>query len=314
MKKTYLAFIFSICCLMVYSQQLPQFTQFNHTSQYINPAATGATSELIFGLMGRHQWIGLENDRNESIYPKTYLFMMETPLHFINSGIGITAYSDQIGFDEVLNIRLNYAYQFKIGTNNLLGLGAAFDYQRHTMNLEGYGFIPDFDMSDNKTSAKYDFGAGIYFSNLSGFYIGLSAHNILQSYIDIGDLRYRNSTQYQLVAGSKINITESQNFKFDILPSLLIKTADFVPPQYDLNALFLFNEVFYTGVMYRYEDATGILLGFLLNRFKIGLAYDYTLSSLQQAGSKGSFEVMLAYRRTIEPRIKWRSLYNTRDL
>jgi hypothetical protein len=56
---------------------------------------------------------------------------------------------------------------------------------------------------------------------------------------------------------------------------------------------FLFYEKLWIGAMYRWQDAAGVLLQYEIdNRFKIGYAFDYTLSNLS-IYSNGSHEIML---------------------
>jgi type IX secretion system PorP/SprF family membrane protein len=308
-------YIIIILCLVSYaghSQQLPQFSQYMNVQQYVNPAITGSEKELIAGILGRHQWIGLKEDKN--IYPRTYMLFFETPLQVINSGVGIVGFYDQVGFDKGMYLRLNYAYHMKISSTSILSIGASADYQRQTIDLGDYGFTPLGNELGEMTKGTFDFGLGAYFRSSKGYFAGLSAQNLLQSEIDFGDFKQANSIQYQFIIGSSFKLNDSKKSRFDLLPSLLIKTVAFVPPQYDLNLTVLYNNKFYAGIIYRYEDAIGPIIGLVLKNIKAGISYDYTTSSLRQAGSKGSLEVFVAYRRTIAPLIKWKSLYNTKDL
>ncbi len=315
MKKKYLLLILNLSAISVFAQQLPQFTQITNVLQYINPASTGAANELSIGILGRHQWIGLVDGNGESIYPRTYLFMLETPMQSINSGIGLTAYMDKIGFDMNLNIRINYAYHIKLGSvGNKLSLGASLEMINQTVDLKDYGYIAANETLKKHSASALDAGIGVYFSNRTGSFAGISAHNILQSKVEFENFNYIGSTQYQFITGTKLKVSESRNLRIDFLPSLLIKTCGTVPPQYDVNALILLNERFYGGIIYRYEDAVGIKMGVVLESLKFGLSYDYTISSLRNAGSIGSPEIMIAYRKLYPTRIDWRSLYNTRDL
>src|SRR5690606_19301473 len=94
-----------------------------------------------------------------------------------------------------------------------------------------------------------------------------------------------------LIAGAVFDISYYTKFK----PTLLVKAVNGAPIAAEVTAQFLFFEKFWAGAMYRWEDAAGILLQYEINnRFKIGYAYDYTLSDIRKY-SDGSHEIMLGF-------------------
>ena len=103
-------------------------------------------------------------------------------------------------------------------------------------------------------------------------------------------------------------------------PSVFIKT-DFVSAQYDLSAIAKWNNQFWAGASYRFQDAIAIIVGVqpfatgALNGLKIGYSYDLTTSDLgKQKRSSGSHEIMLRYCFNIDVPHPISSYKNTRML
>ena len=79
-------------------------------------------------------------------------------------------------------------------------------------------------------------------------------------------------------------------------PSILVKSVDGAPIEFDFNANLILDDKLWIGVSYRSFDALSLLLDIQLSaQFKLGYAYDYTLSELSQA-TTGSHEILLNYR------------------
>jgi type IX secretion system PorP/SprF family membrane protein len=88
-----------------------------------------------------------------------------------------------------------------------------------------------------------------------------------------------------------------ENLKFK--PTMLTKatfSSDFgAPVQLDLTASFLIKERFWLGAMYRTGDSFGFIAQWIIDKkMRIGYAYDYTTSNLQNFHS-GSHEIMVSY-------------------
>ena len=86
-------------------------------------------------------------------------------------------------------------------------------------------------------------------------------------------------------------------------PAFLFKWAENAPLDLDVNASFLFNNRVWFGLSYRmggskyksFGESIDIVAQYQLTEaFKLGMAYDFTLSELQTSNS-GSFEIMANY-------------------
>lgn len=310
MRKILFSFIFSAACFFgSFGQQLPHFSNLTNARQYINPAFSGSSGNLIFSFLGREQWMGLENMVGEKINPQTFMFLFEMPLFTLHSGVGIMAYQDKVGLDQSMNIRLNYAFHKALGNNHQLSLGTSFEYQSLSINTAGF----QVGSEGEEQASAFDLGLGLLYEHSNGLFFGVSAQNLLGGQFVFSDFIQNNATHLSLLAGTQVKILAKENFSLDFAPSFHFSSIRLFN-QYTANATFIFNKNYYAGMVYRFEDAVGLIAGLSLFDFALGLSYDFTTSSLTDAGSKGTPEVFITYRKALTPKIKWRSLYNTRDL
>ncbi len=308
MKKSVLILYVIFTVHISFGQQLPHFTQFPELLSYHNPAAVG-----VFGihaaLAARNQWVGLADSLGNKLGPDSYMLIVDVPINDERNGLGLVGLYDRYGFEESMFVRIQAAQHVRIGRKNTLSVGASLDYQRKTMDFSRFGTPPytnpGFLYDISETAGAPDASAGILYSHSSGLFLGISAQNILQSYLRYSGFNYRNVRQYQAMAGASIALAKSQAFTLDLLPAFLIKTTELLVPQYDVHAGLLMNKRFYAGLAYRHDDAAALVFGYTLNYFRLGVSYDYTISALGGAGSFGSPELVLSYSRPLRPKSRW---------
>jgi type IX secretion system PorP/SprF family membrane protein len=283
----------------------------------INPAAVGS-SKAICALGGaRFQWIGLEDDSNRAINPRSYLVNVEMPLYSIKSGIGIAMEYGQVGFEKNLDVRLNYAYHLPIRDMHDLSFGISFDLMNKTIDYsQFYAFDegdPNLDSEDTESGMFTDFGIGIYYRLKDKFYGGISASQLPGSSAEIGSVQYDRVPHYFLMAGYDFTLKQDQQSSFVLSTGTLVKTTTAIT-QIELHALLRYNDKYWGGLMYRLDDAVGIIAGLKVSVYSFGVSYDFTLSDLSKAGSNGSPEFFVRYCYPVSPKVKMRGYYNPRYL
>ena len=78
-------------------------------------------------------------------------------------------------------------------------------------------------------------------------------------------------------------------------PTALVKYTKGSPLSYDTTLSFLFNEKFWIGASYRFDDSVGALVDFQITKqMRLGYAYDYPVSEIRPYTS-GSHEIMLIF-------------------
>lgn len=297
----------------LFSQQLPQYTQYMFNKIAYNPGFAGAGEGICVGGVVRQQWVGFEETDDKgnttSVAPETYLISVHSPVRALRGGLGATIVQDQIGYWNDITVKLMYAYQTFVG-NGDLGIGIQLGLLNRTIDFGSYVVVDTDDpliTGSEETDMYFDGGIGLYYRVPDNYYLGLSVLQMLESSKTEG-------TSSQLKR--QINLIGGYQFMFpgqpsiDVLPSVMIKT-DGTSMQYDFSALLRYRNKFWGGLSFRPQDAVGVILGFQYKDFNIGYSYDINTSAI---GSFGSHEVRVGYCFKIEVD-KIRKIYrNTRFL
>ena len=136
MKKGFFIFIFSFNCVILFSQQVPQYTHFLFNHFGINPAVAG-TKECIDMRIGyRTQWVGFEGA------PKTSFANLHARLPkgkrggsiYRYHGVGINVYSDAIGPASKTHISLAYALNMRAGRKYRMAFGIFAGIDQYRFN------------------------------------------------------------------------------------------------------------------------------------------------------------------------------------
>lgn len=327
----------ALLCLVAngFSQQDPQFTNFNFNRTFFNPAHTGVKRALCFTALARNQWSGFDGA------PKTATLTGEYWMENISSGIGGSVMIDELGFEKNMSYRLNYAFHLTdIAKGNLsFGIDAGFTSKilgptgsQSWVSSSSWQNDPSIPPQIKKTSP--DFGAGIWYQH-SKFWAGASASHIGTPTMNQGNTViisvppivhnriYQVARHYWLTAG--VNV---QKRNWLVQPSFLVK-SDATITSFDVNCIATYNNAFWFGASYRFQDAVCPQLGFTwksggdktkpgneeipardprfrkkeVATWKIGFAYDYSTSKLNDYNN-GTFEVFLNYCLPVTPWIQ----------
>jgi len=161
-----------------------------------------------------------------------------------------------------------------------------------TLPESSTGNDPLFD--ENINDAFPNFGAGVYYYT-DKWYAGFSVPNILKSeHMDKDYINTKASedVHYFLTGGYVFDLSSTLKFK----PSLMFKGVAGAPVSVDINANFLMYDRFEVGASYRIEDSVSLLFNFgVTPDFRIGYAYDYTISEFSNSNTAGSHEIILLY-------------------
>ena len=275
-----------------YGQQDPQYTQYMYNMNIVNPAYAGSRGTLSLGLLGRSQWTNVNGA------PKTMTFDAHAPVGK-KVGMGLSVIADEIGPAKEQNIYADFSYTLTTSDEGRLAFGLKGGVTLLNVNLldvvlpqTATGDDPLFD--ENINDAYPNIGAGVYYYN-DKWYAGFSVPNILKSeHLDKDNVNTKASEEvhYFLTTGYVFDLSSTLKFK----PSVLVKGVTGAPVSFDINANFLMYDRFELGASYRYQDAVSILFNFGVTRaFRIGYAYDYTVSEFSNANTGGSHEIILLY-------------------
>lgn len=283
-----------VLCLNSQAQQDPQYTMYMFNMMSINPAYAGNKDHTDVTLLGRKQWV------NYPGAPQTISFNIHTPFYYDKMGVGLSVINDQLGIMQHNIINAAYAYHVKFKTSILsFGLQASFaqfNSNFSSVKLDDPNSAPVTDNAfQNLNQFDFKLGAGLFWYSKKA-YLGLSSP--LLAKIKLGGTSAGNITPYD----SKTHFFATAGYVFDIgtnkklKPSTLIKYTNGAPLEFDLNCNFYFNQSFGIGLSWRSFDSMDAIIEYAISKnFKVGYAYDYTLTNLTNHTS-GSHEIMLNWQ------------------
>lgn len=317
MKNIIFVLVGMLLCGSVQAQLGGQYSQYLQNRYIINPAAAGLEDYHDITLSYRKQWSGVKHSP-QSYYISANTMLNKKPnyassaLRMSNSqeyvsikkrkkeasfkhGIGAYILKNEFGAFENQEAAISYSVHVPVSKyiTFSMGMGAGirslqFNQQRVNMLEEGDQMYESFIMGE---TTKNDLGlnAGLMLYS-TDFFLGASAYNMLEGKLEFAENSDARTemTQY-LLAGYRFGL----NNDFIMTPSILIKNYDNNPLALDVNVKLSYQERFWGGISYRNQDAMVGLLGVNITDFlKLGYAYDYTLSKLQDVAS-GSHEIAI---------------------
>jgi type IX secretion system PorP/SprF family membrane protein len=271
-----------------FAQQDVLFSQYMFNKLLVNPGYAGSREVFSADLVYRYQWVGIEGS------PKTLSLSMHAPLRYEHVGIGGYIYSDQIGPVVDQGVLGTYAYRINLPKGKLsFGLQAGIKYNNIDWNmiqLEDPDFVFQGDLK-NKVTPDANFGV-YYYSNR--MFAGISSKQLLQNEYGMvtvdGEKTYSKLLRHFYgMAGVAVPLSDMVIFR----PSVLVKYVKYAPWQMDLNASFLFNDLFWLGMTYRTDGDLVFLTEFNIGKkYRIGYSYDVNVKDRIHYNS-GSHEIRL---------------------
>jgi type IX secretion system PorP/SprF family membrane protein len=272
------------------AQQDPNFTLYNFNMNIINPAFAGIKDSPELNLVYRSQYLGIDDA------PRTISMAFSKPMGN-NLGLGISVINDRVFVLTETDIAIDVSYKLQLGekTNLYFGLkaGGGFTNIDLTRAFNG-GNDPLFQ--ENQDFFNPHLGAGINIQN-EKFYISISTPNFLRGerYIKQGNIPSAAVDQSHFYMGGGYNFTLNENLT--LTPRVMMRTVEGAPTSYDVGASLDIQERFLAGVNYRVDEMVAIYGLFqVVNKLKLGAAYDITTSDVNLVNDDGSLELILKYQ------------------
>lgn len=307
MKRFIALLLMSVSSHALFAQNEVTYSQYMFNMLLVNPAYAGYKEDINVNLLGRNQWIGIKGA------PITQAVIADGAFfHNQNVGLGLSVMNDKVGIQGQTAIMANYAYRLPLNDEARLSFGVGLGAIQFSLNGNQavIGDQTDQAFIGSQNYLSPDAKLGLYYNN-DKFYIGASANNLLTTALS------RNKSQSRfialppihifLTAGALLNVNNSVKMK----PSVMLRDDPKGMGNIDLNTSFLFNDVVWLGASYRMgvdmwkntnnlnatfqqNSLVGLVEVFVAKKFRIGYAYDYSLSSLNGYTS-GSHEISLGY-------------------
>lgn len=314
MKKTLTIIAFALGSTAAFAQQDPQFSQFMYNKLFMNPGYAGMRQALCFTAIARQQWAGFDGA------PKSGVFSADIFLPKIHGGVGLNIMYDQLGFENNMGYRANYSFHQSLG-GGVLGIGlelGAFSKRLGPTGTDAWlatsNWQNDQAIPPQLKKTVFDLGFGLWYQR-QNLWFGLSSTHLPASAMSGKSAPILNPVTFQYETfpltyqiARHYFVTGGYNWSlgsWELRPSFLVK-SDATITSFDLNVTALFNQRFWFGASYRFQDAICPMIGFMLPNakatsnempgggLKVGFAYDYTTSNLKNYNN-GTFELMLNY-------------------
>jgi type IX secretion system PorP/SprF family membrane protein len=288
MKKLILIIIVWFTSLAGFAQQDVLYSQYMFNKLTINPGYAGSREVFSADMVYRYQWVGLQGA------PRTLSLSVNAPLQYEHIALGGYLYSDQIGPVVDQGALATYAYRISLPQGKLsFGIQAGIKYNTIDWNmiqLEDPDFVFQGDQQ-NKFTPDANFGI-YYYSNR--MFAGISSKQLLQNEYGMTTVDGKKTYSKLLrhfygMAGVAVPVSDKVIFR----PSVLVKYVKDAPWQMDMNASFLFYDLFWVGMTYRTDGDLVFLTEFNIGRkYRIGYSYDVNVKDRIHYNS-GSHEIML---------------------
>jgi len=276
-----LIFVFLGLCT-VKAQNDAQMSHYMFNTIGYNPAFAGANGLINATFLHRTQWAGFKNA------PSTQFISGDMSLDRLG-GVGLSIVNDKLGYEKALNIRLMYAYHYKVSDDlkisGGLGLGVLNKSLDGTQLIyENMNDVNAITSNESQITPNIDFGIAGEYKDLT---LGFSFSHVNQS-LDKATFSKPPRHMY-LFAQYAYALNET----IDIVPSIYFKNSSFIS-QFELSALGVYDEKFWGGLSYRMQESLVIIAGVsIMNGIKIGYSYDLNTGPIKTYSS-GSHEIMLS--------------------
>ena len=310
--------ILVILLLFIFSEirgQDPVFTQFYASPTILNPAFAGSRNSTRFSAGYRNQWRGV-NSKINTFYASGDGFVGP-----INSGVGVNLINQKEELTNYSYTQVNLLYSFHIKLNDDWSLfpGMSFGYAFKQFDFGGLLFEDQIDLNSgniNPTNDEiydknninfFDLSAGIvlYHTNT---WIGLSLKHLTNpdiSFIEGEELPL--DLFFSIHGGYRLTLRPDDRYSNKSNGTHLFLTANYMHQgpynRIDLGAEFEISS-FFIGLLTSATVNSQIegsdtflslnpITGIEFDKFKIGLSYDYPISSI--GNNAGTAEITFQY-------------------
>jgi type IX secretion system PorP/SprF family membrane protein len=298
MKKVILTIAVVLSSLSLFAQRDLMLSQQFFSRLNINPSATGNTDDVDIFLLGRWQWMGLENS------PKSGVLNVTNYFENVRSGIGLSATYDDVGVaTRTLNVKAAYAYHLNLNESILMSFGLSAGILYHYFDPSGHIWIDPEELNQetlnngekvSKVNPDMDFGVELA---MPKFMFGASVVHLLSN-----EERVSTSMpgrQFNWYVRGLFSLSEN----FDLAPALCFTHRNSTN-RAELNVMGFIKRFIWLGITYR-PDLNGedsfssnmlhFNVGVEYKMFRVGYAFELGLGDISNVSSNSS-ELLLSFR------------------
>ncbi|HIP32239.1 MAG TPA: type IX secretion system membrane protein PorP/SprF [Crocinitomicaceae bacterium] len=276
----------------LFSQQLPQYSQW-YANQFVgNPSHAGIKRCIDVHTLYRNQWVGFSGA------PKSGFLTVSIPLYkqrkqYLSArhGTGFKFERDEIGQFSTSRLNIAYAAHFNFDKYKRLSLGlyggvVQMGYNPATVHVAN---IDPAVLSEASIVAP-DASFGTWFND-QNYFVGLSLLNLIPTKWNNVGVNSKNFTHINLNAGYRLGANDNMSF----IPAFMLRVPTRGKANIDLNLLWDYKNTLSLGLGYRSTDALIAFVSIKINsQFALNYSFDYTLSDIQKA-AKNTHEISIRF-------------------
>lgn len=293
MKKIVAISIFALVSIYTYGQQVSLNSHYMLNEFVLNPAFAGAQKDIVpLTLTVRKQWAGFDGA------PITQHFSGNANVG-ANFGMGLHFFNDLTGPTRRtgFNLATSYNIPLDFSRKHTLRFGLSFILFEHVYDRNKLTYeMPNDNTIDQLYNQNIipDANFGMVYTKDTTIYAGFSVWNLIQSRADITNVTsaYNNKINrlYYLYGGYNYAIDGDWMLK----PSMLLQFQGNAPASFDVNVITKYQNMYWGGISYRYQDAVAVIVGIDWNKMRFAYSYDITTSDIRKY-SAGSHEFTFGY-------------------
>ena len=292
------------------AQYDPYFSHYFDMQTTFNPAAAGKESKTNFYAGYAMTMAGFENA------PQTMVISGDTPFAALGSihGVGATIMSDKIGLFTHQRISGLYALRKRL-SKDPNGSQLSIGIQPGLLNEKFRGSEVDLNEENDDAFSKsdidgnaFDLGLGVLFQR-ANWYAGISAQHLTfpkimlgekneikvdATYYAIGGIDFKLRNPFIKIAASALVMSEGITYRADITGRVIYTFEE---------------KMLYAGLNYSPTRSVTLLVGGVINGFKIGYSFEGYTNELGLRN--GSHELFLGYSMDVDLGKRGRNRHQT---
>ena len=277
--------------LTVSAQQFPHRTQYLINPYSLTPALAGFTGYNELFMAYRNDWTRINGS------PRTFSANGFGNIYQQKMWVGGEAVMDKTDILSTFKLNASYTYKLMVEDDQYLYFGFWGTYYQTTVNVgKGIGIDPNDPILTDPSkmnSSAVNAGFGIHY-NRDRFNLGFSIPSLFQSKDDYQSTAYKFKVQREVMVYSSYLFDMGELWQLQAY-GVFRKTTN-EPSILELSALFIYQQQFWGGLMYRNSGALAINIGAHITRgFVFNYSYEIGMSGINQ-GSGGSHEFGIGYR------------------
>lgn len=269
-------------------------SHFMNNTQAINPAYIGGREALTITSLNRSQWTMLFDKP-----PSFQSFSFHTPTDDHPMGLGMAVNTERVGPERITAVEGDVAYMVKTSRKSTLSFGIKLGISVFSVPLTELIIDDPSDplfASDIQSHWLPNFGFGMYYRR-EHFYLGASIPKLLST----------NPFTNRIYAGAKPALTERYmffitgasiplNLDMDVVANAVAKNKPGGELEIGVNAGMVFFDKFSAGLIYKHQDAIGVLAGLrVYDHWTISYSFDWGIKNQVTHYNSGTHEIMLRY-------------------